>query len=160
MTMGGRVAEELVLGDISTGASQDLKQNTATARKMVEQYGMSENLGPVFYGGDQEVFIGRDWGHGKEHSEAVAGRIDQEVSRILAAQYGRAKDILGRNLEGLHRTAALLMKYERVTGEEFERVYRGEDMDAVMTAKKEAAAAAPQTGEGAKEEEKEAAAKE
>ncbi len=160
MTMGGRVAEELVLGDISTGASQDLKQNTATARKMVEQYGMSENLGPVFYGGDQEVFIGRDWGHGKEHSEAVAGRIDQEVSRILAAQYGRAKDILGRNLEGLHRTAALLIKYERVTGEEFERVYRGEDMDAVMTAKKEAAAAAPQAGEGAKEEEKEAAAKE
>ncbi len=160
MTMGGRVAEELVLGDISTGASQDLKQNTATARKMVEQYGMSENLGPVFYGGDQEVFIGRDWGHGKEHSEAVAGRIDQEVSRILAAQYGRAKDILGRNLEGLHRTAALLIKYERVTGEEFERVYRGEDMDAVMTAKKETAAAAPQTGEGAKEEEKEAAANE
>lgn len=134
MTMGGRVAEELVLGDISTGASQDLKQNTATARKMVEQYGMSEHLGPVFYGGDQEVFIGRDWGHSKEHSETVAGRIDEEIHRILDAQYGRAKDILSRNLEGLHRTAALLMKYERVTGDQFERVYRGEDMDAVMAA--------------------------
>ena len=144
MTMGGRVAEELVLGDISTGASQDLKQNTATARKMVEQYGMSENLGPVFYGGDQEVFIGRDWGHSKEHSESMASRIDEEVSRILAAQYGRAKDILSRNMDGLHRTAALLMKYERVTGEQFEKVYRGEDMDAVMASEpKEKPAATP-----------------
>ena len=153
MAMGGRVAEELVLGDISTGASQDLKQNTATARKMVEQYGMSENLGPVFYGGDQEVFIGRDWGHSKEHSETVAGRIDEEIHRILNAQYGRAKDILSRNLEGLHRTAALLMKYERVTGEQFEKVYRGEDMDAVM-------AAAPQAVPAPTAEEKEKATNE
>ena len=156
MTMGGRVAEELVLGDISTGASQDLKQNTATARKMVEQYGMSDELGPVFYGGDQEVFIGRDWGHSKEHSESVSGRIDEEISRILAAQHGRAKDILSRNMDGLHRTAALLMKYERVTGEQFERVYRGEDMDAVMVPeRKEAPGAEPQA-----EAEKEAAEKE
>ncbi len=140
MTMGGRVAEELVLGDISTGASQDLKQNTATARKMVEQYGMSDELGPVFYGGDQEVFIGRDWGHSKDHSETMASRIDEEVSRLLAAQYARAKDILSRNLEGLHRTAALLMKYERVTGDQFERVYRGEDMDAVMASEQKTAA--------------------
>lgn len=157
MTMGGRVAEELVLGDISTGASQDLKQNTATARKMVEQYGMSENLGPVFYGGDQEVFIGRDWGHSKEHSESMASRIDEEVSRILAAQYGRAKDILSRNMEGLHRTAALLIRYERVTGEQFEKVYRGEDMDAVMAPKpKEQPAAEPEAApanEEAKENE-------
>ena len=155
MTMGGRVAEELVLGDISTGASQDLKQNTATARKMVEQYGMSEELGPVFYGGDQEVFIGRDWGHSKEYSETVAGRIDEEVHHILAAQYGRAKDILARNLEGLHRTAALLMKYERVTGEEFEKVYRGEDMDVVMAAEKKETTQqdlAEGTAEEAKEE--------
>ena len=154
MTMGGRVAEELVLGDISTGASQDLKQNTATARKMVEQYGMSENLGPVFYGGDQEVFIGRDWGHSKEHSETVAGRIDGEIHHILSAQYGRAKDILSRNLDGLHRTAALLMKYERVTGDQFERVYRGEDMDAVMASEPKASApqAAPQPTEEEKEE--------
>ena len=153
MTMGGRVAEELVLGDISTGASQDLKQNTATARKMVEQYGMSEELGPVFYGGDQEVFIGRDWGHSKEHSESVSGRIDEEISRILATQHGRAKDILSRNMDGLHRTAALLMKYERVTGEQFERVYRGEDMDAVMAAeRKEAPTAEPQAEAEAEKE--------
>jgi len=155
MTMGGRVAEELVLGDISTGASQDLKQNTATARRMVEQYGMSEELGPVFYGGDQEVFIGRDWGHSKEHSEAMASRIDEEINRILSAQYGRAKDILSRNLEGLHRTAALLIRFERVTGEQFERVYRGEDMDAVMAVEKKETAAEPQTAETTKEAENE-----
>ena len=151
MTMGGRVAEELVLGDISTGASQDLKQNTATARKMVEQYGMSEELGPVFYGGDQEVFIAKEWGHGKEYSEEMAGRIDEEVHRLLAAQYARAKEILSRNLEGLHRTAAMLMKYERVTGDAFERVYRGEDMDAVMQAEQ-----APQAEASGAENEQEA----
>ncbi len=151
MTMGGRVAEELVLGDISTGASQDLKQNTATARKMVEQYGMSEELGPVFYGGDQEVFIAKEWGHGKDYSEEMAGRIDEEVHRLLAAQYARAKEILSRNLEGLHRTAAMLMKYERVTGDAFERVYRGEDMDAVMQAEQ-----APQAEASGAENEQEA----
>ena len=154
MTMGGRVAEELVLGDISTGASQDLKQNTATARKMVEQYGMNDELGPVFYGGDQEVFIGRDWGHSKEHSESMASRIDEEVSRLLAVQYARAKDILSANLDGLHRTAALLMKYERVTGDQFEKVYRGEDMDAVMAPEKKPAAPEPApAAEEAKENE-------
>ena len=116
---------------------------------MVEQYGMSDERGPVFYGGAQEVFIGRDCGHGKEHSEAVAGRIDQEVSRLLAVQYERAKDILSRNMEGLHRTAALLMKYERVTGDQFEKVYRGEDMDAVMAPEKQAAA--PAAAEGKEE---------
>ena len=136
MAMGGRVAEELVFGDISTGASQDLKQNTATARKMVEQYGMSQELGPVFYGGDQEVFIAKDWGHGKDYSEQIAGKIDQEVQKILTAQYARAREVLANNREGLDRTAALLLKYERVTGEAFERVYRGEDMDAVMAPQK------------------------
>ena len=157
MTMGGRVAEELVLSDISTGASQDLKQNTAAARKMVEQYGMSEQLGPVFYGGDQEVFIAKEWGHGKDYSEQIAGRIDEEIHHILSAQYSRARDILSRNMDGLHRTAALLMKYERVTGEQFERVYRGEDMDAVMAfEQKEKPAEAPEAApadEEAKENE-------
>ena len=83
----------------------------------------------------------------------MAGRIDEEIHRILNAQYGRAKDILGRNLDGLHRTAALLMKYERVTGEQFEKVYRGEDMDAVM-------AAAPQAAPAPTAEEKEEATNE
>ena len=132
MCMGGRVAEELVFGDISAGASQDLKNSTQTARRMVSQYGMSQDLGPVFYGGDAEVFIGRDLGHSKDYSEEIAGRIDEEVHREITEQYERARTILSREREALDRVSALLLKYERVTGEEFERVYRGEDMDAVM----------------------------
>ena len=143
MCMGGRVAEELVFGDISAGASQDLKNSTQTARRMVSQYGMSQDLGPVFYGGDAEVFIGRDLGHSKDYSEEIAGRIDEEVHREITEQYERARTILSREREALDRVSALLLKYERVTGEEFERVYRGEDMDAVMASAASKAETAP-----------------
>lgn len=132
MSMGGRVAEQLVFGDVSTGASQDIKQSTSSARKMVEEYGMSNSLGPVFYGGDSEVFIAKDWGHSKNHSDEVAARIDAEIQRILEEQYARATDILTKNRRGLDDTAGMLLKYERVTGEEFERVYRGEPAEEVM----------------------------
>lgn len=131
MSLGGRAAEELVMEDISTGASQDLKQSTQIARSMVVQYGMSK-LGPVFYGGDTEVFVGRDWGHTREYSETVAARIDEEVQQKLTEQYDRAKGILQANRDGLDRVSEMLLKYERVSGQAFERVYRGEDMDAVM----------------------------
>lgn len=132
MSMGGRVAEAIVFGDVSTGASQDIKQSTSSARKMVEEYGMSDTLGPVFYGGDTEVFIAKDWGHSKNHSDEVASRIDAEIQHILEQEYARAKDILERNRKGLDDTAAMLLKYERVTGEQFESVYRGADAEAVM----------------------------
>ena len=147
MCMGGRVAEELVFGDISAGASQDLKNSTQTARRMVSQYGMSQDLGPVFYGGDAEVFIGRDLGHSKDYSEEIAGRIDEEVHREITEQYERARTILSREREALDRVSALLLKYERVTGEEFERVYRGEDMDAVMASAASKAETAPNSEE-------------
>ena len=149
MCMGGRVAEELVFGDISAGASQDLKNSTQTARRMVSQYGMSQDLGPVFYGGDAEVFIGRDLGHSKDYSEEIAGRIDEEVHREITEQYERARTILSREREALDRVSALLLKYERVTGEEFERVYRGEDMDAVMASAASKAETAPNSEETA-----------
>lgn len=157
MSMGGRVTEELVFGDISTGASQDIKSYTQTARKMVEQYGMSDTLGPIFFGGETEVFIARDWGHTKEHSEAVAAQIDKEVADIIHTQYKRAKDILESNREGLDRVSQLLLRYERVSGEAFERVFKGEDMDAVMNslqneAQTDTATGVPET------EEKEASA--
>ena len=145
MCMGGRVAEELVFGDISAGASQDLKNSTQTARRMVSQYGMSQDLGPVFYGGDAEVFIGRDLGHSKDYSEEIAGRIDEEVHREITEQYERARTILSREREALDRVSALLLKYERVTGEEFERVYRGED--AVMASAASKAETAPNSEE-------------
>ena len=149
MCMGGRVAEELVFGDISAGASQDLKNSTQTARRMVSQYGMSQDLGPVFYGGDAEVFIGRDLGHSKDYSEEIAGRIDEEVHREITEQYERARTILSREREALDRVSALLLKYERVTGEEFERVYRGEDMDAVMASAASKVETAPNSEETA-----------
>ena len=156
MAMGGRVAEEIVFGDVSAGASQDLKQNTASARKMVEEYGMSDALGPVFYGGDAEVFIAKDWGHSKNHSDAVAADIDGEIRRILDEQYNRARTILLRERDGLDRASALLLKYERVTGEQFESVYRGADMDAVMKAAGEAPSGVPAPEESVAENEREA----
>ena len=132
MAMGGRVAEKIVFTDISTGAVQDLKQATNTARKMVEEYGMSDAVGPVFLGGDTEVFIAKDWGHAKNYSEQLSAKIDAEIRSILEEQFNRAERILTEHREGLDACAALLLKYERVTGEEFVAVYRGEDMDTVM----------------------------
>ena len=132
MTMGGRVAEKIVFTDVSTGAVQDLKQATQTARKMVEEYGMSDAVGPVFLGGDTEVFIAKDWGHSKNYSEALSAKIDAEMRRILEGQFERAEKILTENRDKLDACAKLLLKYERVTGEQFVAVFNGADMDEVM----------------------------
>ncbi len=132
MTMGGRVAEKIVFTDVSTGAVQDLKQATQTARKMVEEYGMSDAVGPVFLGGDTEVFIAKDWGHAKNYSEALSAKIDAEMRSILEGQFERAEKILREHREGLDACANLLLKYERVTGEQFVAVLEGQDPDAVM----------------------------
>ena len=132
MGLGGRVAEKLVFTDVSTGALSDLKHATETARKMVEEYGMSDAVGPVFLGGDTEVFIAKDWGHAKNYSEALSAKIDAEIRRILEEQFERAETILTEHRGALDACAALLLKYERVTGEEFIAVYNGQDMDEVM----------------------------
>ena len=132
MSMGGRVAEKIVFTDVSTGAVQDLKQATQTARKMVEEYGMSDAIGPVFLGGDTEVFIAKDWGHAKNYSESLSSKIDAEIRQILEGQFERAEQILTAHRADLDRCAAMLLKYERVTGEQFIEVYNGADMDAVM----------------------------
>ena len=132
MTMGGRVAEKIVFTDVSTGALQDLKQATQTARKMVEEYGMSDAVGPVFLGGDTEVFIAKDWGHAKNYSEALSAKIDAEIRSILEKQFERAEQILSARRDKLDACAKLLLKYERVTGEQFVAVLEGADMDEVM----------------------------
>ena len=132
MGLGGRVAEKIVFTDVSTGALSDLKHATETARKMVEEYGMSDAVGPVFLGGDTEVFIAKDWGHAKNYSEALSAKIDAEIRRILEEQFERAETILTEHRSALDACAALLLKYERVTGEEFIAVYNGQDMDEVM----------------------------
>ncbi len=135
MTMGGRVAEKVAFTDVSTGAIQDLKQASETARKMVEEYGMSDAVGPVFVGGDTEVFIAKDWGHSKNYSEALSAKIDVEIRRILEEQFERAEAIISAHKDRLIAVSEMLIKYERVSGEQFEAVYRGADADSVMEGK-------------------------
>ena len=122
--LGGRAAEELVIKDITTGASNDIQRATAMARGMVTQYGMSEVLGPIQFGDDSnEVFIGRDWGQTRNYSEAVATTIDKEVNRIVTDAYQEAKRILKENMEMLHASAKLLVEKEKVTGDEFRALF-------------------------------------
>lgn len=121
--LGGRVAEDVILGDISTGASNDIERATHTAQSMVQKYGMSQKLGPVAYGSDHnEVFIGRDMGHTKNYSERVASEIDEEVKRIVMSCYEKTKQIIIEHTESLHKVADFLMKNEKMSGEEFNAI--------------------------------------
>jgi len=130
MLLGGRVAEGLVLEDISTGASNDLQRATKLARRMVMEYGMSEDLGPVTYGSDQdEVFLGRDFGHTRNFSEDIASKIDVEVKRIVKECYDRAEQILRDNIDRLHRVANALLEKEKLEAEEFEALFANEEID-------------------------------
>ena len=124
VSLGGRIAEEIVLGDISVGAGSDIKKVTSVARKMVTRYGMSENLGAINYENeDSEVFIGRDLGHTKGYSEKTAAEIDDEVRRIVDDCYKKAKDILLENRDKLDACAALLLEKERISRNEFEALF-------------------------------------
>ena len=121
--LGGRVAEAIKLDDISTGASNDLQRATAIARAMVTQYGMSDAIGPVCYDSNEEVFLGRDFGHAKNYSEKIASAIDDEIERIINEQYKKATAILNENAEMLEKTAALLLEKETVNEDEFEALF-------------------------------------
>ena len=124
VSQGGRIAEELIFRDVTTGASQDIKQATSIARAMVTQYGMSEKLGMISYGGDEdEVFIGRDLAHTRSYSERVAGEIDDEVKRIVDECYEKAKAIIMKHEDVLHACSALLMEKEKIGQEEFEAIF-------------------------------------
>lgn len=117
--MGGNVAEKIIFNDISTGATGDLRSANDIARRMVTEYGMSEELGPIYVAGDQEVFVGRDYGHARSYSEQMAAKIDVEVQRILEEGYTRAEKLLREHMEKLHLTANTLLEKEKLTGEEF-----------------------------------------
>ena len=122
--LGGRIAEELIFDDITTGASQDIKQATGIARAMVTKYGMSDVLGPVNYAEDEdEVFIGRDLAHTKSYGEQVAGKIDAEVKRIVDECYAKAEAIILKHRNVLEETARLLLEKEKITREEFEGLF-------------------------------------
>ena len=124
VALGGRVAEEMIFDDITTGASQDIKQATAIARAMVTKYGMSARLGLVSYGNDSdEVFIGRDWGHTKSYSESVAADIDAEVRRIIEECHKKAKEIIARHTFVLEKCAKELITKEKLNRDEFEAIF-------------------------------------
>ena len=125
--LGGRASEELVLGDISTGASNDIQRATQIAKSMVTKYGMSDRIGTISLGSENdEVFLGRDWGHEKSYSEETAGVIDEEVKRIIDNAYNEAKDILRVHRDKLDRVAEVLVEKEKITGEEFDEIFQGE----------------------------------
>ena len=122
--LGGRVAEELVFDDITTGASQDIKQATKLARDMITKYGMSENVGLVCYSDDdEEVFIGRDLAHHRSYSEGIAAEIDAEVKRIISDAYDKAKQMIMENRDVLDKCAELLLEKEKISREEFEELF-------------------------------------
>ena len=121
---GGRVAEELIFGDVTTGASQDIKQATQMARAMVTQYGMSDKVGLIHYGSDDdEVFIGRDLAHTKGYADQTAALIDGEVKNIIDESYAKAKELLQEHMDVLHRCAQLLIEKEKIGREEFESLF-------------------------------------
>ena len=128
--LGGRVAEELIIGDISTGASNDLERSTETARKMVTKYGMSKKLGPVVFGSSDsnEVFLGRDFGHTRNYSEEVAAQIDEEISKIITDAYKRTTQKLTDAREKLHIVAEYLIANEKMSGDQFIAVMEGKEI--------------------------------
>ncbi|MBQ4110775.1 MAG: ATP-dependent zinc metalloprotease FtsH [Clostridia bacterium] len=156
--LGGRVAEKLVLNDISTGASNDIERATKIAKSMVTKYGMSEKLGPMVFGtgGGDEVFLGKDFGHTRDYSEKVAGLIDEEISAIIENAYNACQQILSDNMEKLHQVAKALMEKEKLEADEFMAIFpyekealefeedTTEKIEEVITAKPEAQEEAPQ----------------
>ena len=125
--LGGRVAEKLILGDISTGASSDIQNVTRIAREMVTKYGMSEKIGPISFGQDSdEVFLGKEFGHVRNYSEQVAAQIDEEVERIISEAYERTEKILTEHIDKLHMLAGVLLKKDKVEKEEFLKIMSGD----------------------------------
>lgn len=131
MMLGGRAAEALVLGDISTGAINDLQRASESARNMVLKYGMSEEIGPVFLGSGQELFLGKEIGHTQNYSDEMAYKVDQEVRRILDEAYDRAVQVLKDNEDKLHSITKVLIERERIDGDEFDMLFEGKTLPPV-----------------------------
>lgn len=129
VSLGGRIAEEIIFKDITTGASSDIKKATKVARRMVTRFGMSENIGVICYDDDDdEVFIGRDLAHTKSHSESIAGEIDREVKAIIDECYEKARSIILEKENVLHTCAQLLLQKEKIGREEFEALFAADGL--------------------------------
>lgn len=132
--LGGRVAEALIIGDISTGASNDIERATKLAFAMVAQYGMSDTLGPIAYSADDSnVFLGKELGHSKNYSESTAAKIDKEVSDIITTGYNKTEEILKNNIGRLHEVAKFLVSNEKMSGDEFKKVMEGASAEELLT---------------------------
>ena len=128
--LGGRVAEQLTMDDISTGASNDIERATQLARAMVTKYGMSERIGPINYGaGQEEVFLGRDFATSKNFSEEIASEIDAEIRRIITEAYEKCETMLNNHMEVLSNVAEYLIRNETMDGEAFEKLFNGEQVE-------------------------------
>ena len=134
MLLGGRAAEALVLGDVSTGAISDLQRASEIARNMVVKYGMSDVIGPMFLGGSQELFLGKEIGHTKTYSEELAFKVDEEVSKLLDSALAQATQILSEKIDLLHSMTKLLIEREKISGEEFDKLWNGEELPPIESA--------------------------
>jgi len=132
MTLGGRVAEEIVIGDISAGASGDIQAVSKRARLMVTEWGMSEKIGPISYGSDKEFFIGRDMQSHVTYSDQTASIIDQEVKDIVASGLERARELLKNNVQLLHNMARLLVERETIFSEEVDMLMEGKSVEEII----------------------------
>jgi cell division protease FtsH len=127
VSLGGRVAEEIIFDDVTTGASSDIKKATQTARDMVKKYGFSSQVGPINYDNEEdEVFIGRDLAHTRGYGEQVATTIDEEVKHIIEEAYQKAEDLIKQYEDVLHKCADLLLEKEKIGRDEFEALFEGE----------------------------------
>lgn len=149
--LGGRVAEALVLDDISTGASNDIERATKIVRAMVTKYGMSDRLGPITYGADSSnPFLGKEMGHVSNYSEETAAEIDEEIKSIICDAYDKTKKVLSEHIDLLHRLAGVLFEHEKLDADEFLDVMNGKLLPSAQTAAAgiiPAEAAAPETTE-------------
>lgn len=151
--LGGRVAEKIIFNDISTGASNDIERASEQARKMVTRYGMSEKLGPIAFGqNNDEVFLGKDYNHMRNYSEAVASQIDDEVEKIILNAYKQTEDILTEHIDKLHAVALELVKREKLTGDEFKRIMNGEELEPLFADEYKEAKPESETNSDAKTE--------
>lgn len=126
--LGGRAAEYLVLKDVTTGASNDIERATAIARNMVTKYGMSDVLGPIQFGdSNDEIFLGKELAHNRNYGESIATIIDQEVKKIVEHAYAEAQRLLSENIKVLHKSAKYLVENEKMTGDEFRKLFKDED---------------------------------